>query len=280
MKRKLLIISIIAFIGLIFTNYNLVLTSTIKATDIWLNKVFPYLFIMIILNELLINLDFAHLFKNASHYIFIMSLLSGSPTSAYIINSLYQENYLTKNNANLNLLFTYFSNPLFLVTILTSIFHNQTITFKLIIIHYLSNIIIYILYKKQLEPIKFKPSNPHFNLSLAIKKGINTTSMVLGAIVFYLVLSNILIHILKLSLFKSLMIRGILEVTQGLNYLAEIKLSTKIKEMISIFFISFGGLSIHTQIKCILDESNLDYKYFLKGRIMGSIIALILTAYT
>ena len=42
-------------------------------------------------------------------------------------------------------------------------------------------------------------------------------------------------------------------------------------------FITFGGFSIHTKVKCIVEEYGLDYKYFFKGRILQLIIAIILT---
>ena len=59
MKRKLIIFIIMTLIILIFKNYQLVLSSTIDGVNIWFYKVFPYLFIMIIIQDLLINLDFA-----------------------------------------------------------------------------------------------------------------------------------------------------------------------------------------------------------------------------
>ena len=57
MKRKLTIFLIMTLIILIFKNYTLVLESTINGVSIWLYKVFPYLFIMIIIQDLLIKLN-------------------------------------------------------------------------------------------------------------------------------------------------------------------------------------------------------------------------------
>ena len=56
-----------------------------------------------------------------------------------------------------------------------------------------------------------------------------------------------------------------------------IYLNSDIKVITTVIFITFGGFSIHTQVKCILDEYGLDYKYFFKGRILQLIIAIILT---
>lgn len=270
MKKNIIYLTILGLLFLIFKNYNIVLKSSITAVNLWLYKVFPYLFIMIIINDLLINLDFQSLFKNTSIYIFIMSLLSGSPTSAVIISNLYKNNKITKNNANITLLFTYFANPLFLWTILNFIFNSKITSIKLILIHYISNLIIYFIVKKKLDKSITFNNKININISSSIKKAMTTTIMVLGAITFYLIISNIL------SL--NLLFKGLLEMTQGLNSL--INYNSSFKELLAILFISFGGLSIHTQVKCILDEEGISYKYFLKGRIMQTLIALGLTILT
>lgn len=274
MKKKITYLLIMTFVFLLFKNYNLVLNSTVTAVNIWLYKVFPYLFIMIIINDLLISLNFDSIFKNSNIYIFILSMLSGTPSSAYITAKLVNSNKITLEEGNIALMFTYFSNPLFLYTILTSIFKVKFIVFKLMAIHYLSNLIISIFIKKENKKIT-NTSNNTINISNSIKSSINTNMMILGSIVFYFVLSSIIINTFNLPPTISILVRGILELTQGLNSLIDINILGK--EVLAILFISFGGLSIHTQVKCILDDTKLEYKYFLKGRIYQTIIAIILT---
>ena len=143
MKRKLIIFIIMTLIILIFKNYQLVLSSTIDGVNIWFYKVFPYLFIMIIIQDLLINLDFANLFKRTSTFIFFMSIISGSPSNAYIISKLVKEGKITKEYGNICLIFTFFTNPLFLYSILNLIFNSLYMTIKIMIIIYISNFIIY-----------------------------------------------------------------------------------------------------------------------------------------
>ncbi len=278
MKRKLTIILIMTLIILIFKNYELVLKSTIDGVTIWLYKVFPYLFIMIIMQDILINLNLTSYFKRTSTYIFIMSILSGSPSSAYIISKLVNNNDISEDYGNVCLIFTFFANPLFLYTILKLIFNNNPTTIKLLIIIYLSNLLLYLFYKKELPNNKLKGKSKNINLALSIKTSINTNLMVLGSIVFYLVISNIIINTFNISYPYSIFVKGFLEMTQGLNSLIDCNI--KLKEIITVGFIIFGGLSIHTQVKCILDEYNLSYKYFLKGRILQMIIAIFLTAIT
>lgn len=278
MKRKLIIFTIMTLIILVFKNYQLVLSSTIDGVNIWLYKVFPYLFIMIIIQDLLINLNFANFFKRTSTYIFFMSIISGSPSNAYIISKLVKEGKITKEYGNICLIFTFFTNPLFLYSILNLIFDSFYMTIKIMIIIYISNFIIYLYYKKDLPVTNMsgKPSN--INLPSSIKSSINTNLMVLGSIVFYFIISSILIETFNICYPFDIFLRGILEMTQGLNNV--IHLNSNIKVITTIIFITFGGLSIHTQVKCILDEYGLDYKYFFKGRILQLVIAVILASFT
>ena len=275
MKRKLIIFTIMTLIILVFKNYQSVLSSTIDGVNIWLYKVFPYLFIMIIIQDLLINLNFANFFKRTSTYIFFMSIISGSPSNAYIISKLVKEEKITKEYGNTCLIFTFFTNPLFLYSILNIIFNSLYMTIKIMIIIYISNFIIYFYYKKDLPVANMYGKSSNINLPSSIKSSINTNLMVLGSIVFYFIISNILINTFNIGYPFNIFLRGLLEMTQGLNDV--IYLNSDIKVITTVIFITFGGFSIHTQVKCILDEYGLDYKYFFKGRILQLVIAIILT---
>lgn len=280
MKNKLLFIPLFIFIILLFINFDVVVTSSIDAVNIWLFKVFPYLFIMFTINDILINLNFEKIFTTTTPFIFIMSLLSGAPTNAFLISSLRNQEKIDEESANYSLYFTYFSNPLFLFSILSLLF-NKFIALKLIIIHYLSNIIIYFLVRKNIKNNHLASTKKSsFNLGFSIKKSMNTLIMILGTITFFMVLTNILTKTFALNELFTTILKGILEVTQGLNSLNNINLSLKIKEILAISFISFGGISIHSQVKCLLDEENLKYSYFFKGRIIQTTISIILTALT
>lgn len=278
MKRKITILLIMTFIILIFKNYEIVLKSTLDATTIWLNKVFPYLFIMIIIQDLLINLNFSSFFKNTAIYIFIMSLLSGTPSGTYIISKLKEQNIITKEYANTCLIFTFFANPLFLYSVLNSIFLSKLTTIRLMLILYLTNLILYFIYKKDLPSNGKSINTNEINLSSSIKTSINTTITVLGVITFYLILSNIIITEFNIIYPFNIFFKGFLEMTQGLASL--INSSIKFKEVIAMIFISFGGFSIHTQVSCILNEANLSYKFFFKGRIIQTALVVFLTIIT
>ena len=278
----------------IFTNNKEVAQIIIDAVNLFLKKVFVSLFPMFIINDLLIqhnipyyfylifNNSFQKIFKTSgtSAYVFIMSLISGSPSNAYIIKELATSNKISIEEANHFLMFTFFSNPLFLMMMLSTIFPLNT-TIKIIMIHYISNILIGILMRKKApsiskENFQKEEKNKTSSLTKSITKSISTLLMILGTVTFYMLLTYIITYLFANNLLLKTITSGFLEITNGLNNLANLTIFPKIKEIIAIAMISFGGLSIHTQIKAILEDTKINYKYFLKGRMMHTIIGILL----
>ena len=60
-----------------------------------------------------------------------------------------------------------------------------------------------------------------------------------------------------------------------LKNLSILDMSLKVKSILSVFFISFGGLSIHLQVISSLDDK-IRYRNYLIGRIYQMIISGII----
>lgn len=281
-------------IYLIFKNNQAVAEIIISAVNLFLTKVFVSLFPMFIINDILISLNipyyfyflFNRLFLKLFHvnglasYVFIMSLISGTPSNAYILKELVNNNQISSKEASHYLMFTYFSNPLFLITMLSSIF-SLKIAIKIIIIHYISNLMIAFITRKKAPDITENKltKEKHKTSSILIKsinKTMSTLLMILGTVTFYMMITYLVSIPLKGNPFFTTLISGILEITNGLNRLANLDILIKTKEILAIAIISFGGLSIHTQIKAILEDTKIEYKYFFKGRIFHTLIATFL----
>ena len=297
MKKKLMDFTfcLFCFISLIFIfkNNKEVANVIIEAVNLFLKKVFVSLFPMFILNDILINLNipyyfyllfnklFLKVFKTSGlgAYVFIMSLISGTPSNAYILKELVELEKISLEEANHFLTFTYFSNPLFLSVMLSTIF-NTNVVLKIILCHYIANIIIGILIRNKAPKIannkNILKTNWKITLTKSINKSITTLLMILGTISFYMLLTFIITSLLPNNCLIKTIISGFLEITNGLNTMTSLNILSQIKEIIASAIISFGGLSIHTQIKAILEDTNMNYSYFLKGRIMQSIISVIL----
>ena len=298
MKEKILNFTFCLFcflsIFFIFKNNKEVAEIIIDAVNLFFKKVFVSLFPMFILNDILISLNipyyfyllFSKIFLKVFHtnglgaYVFIMSLISGTPSNAYILKELVMEGKLSNEEASHFLYFTYFSNPLFLIMMLSNLFKMKT-AIKIILIHYLSNIIIGILIRKKAPKITtFTLSKDNKKkesiLTKSINKSISTLLMILGTVTFYMLLTYIITYPFQDNMLLKTCFSGFLEITNGLNNLINLNIYSKIKEIIAIAIISFGGLSIHTQIKAILEDTKINYKYFLKGRILHTIIGILL----
>lgn len=298
MKEKIYNFTFCLFLTLciffIFKNNREVSLIILDAINLFFKKVFVSLFPMFIINDILINFNFPYyfylifnnlfkkIFKTSGicAYVFIMSLISGSPSNAYIIKSLVENNKITEKEASHYLTFTYFSNPLFLTLMLSQIFNSSTVL-KIIIIHYISNLIIGLILRKKApnisnNNIEIKKIPLSSALIKSINRSITTLLMILGTIVFYMLLTFIITSFIKDNLLLKTIIAGVLEITNGLNSLTNLEILSKIKEIIAVMIISFGGLSINTQIKAILEDTNINYFSFLKGRIMQSLISGIL----
>jgi len=248
---------------------------------------------MFVLNDIIINTNilrnitifinpiFNKIFNTTgfSSQAFLLSLFSGTPSSAFIIKEMLDNQSITLEDANKLITFTYFSNPLFLYNILSLSF-NKFITIKIIITHYLSNIVIGLIFrnKKIGRVIKNKNSikenkNLFLILPLSITKSLNTLIMILGTLTFYMIISNIIINIFKLSPISNVLIKGFLEITQSLNILNNLNVPSIIKEIIAISIISFGGLSIHSQVLSLISDTNISYKNFFFARIIHTLVS-------
>jgi len=292
--KNIFTIILLSIIIYILFKYNSILnTSVIDAVNLWITKVFPSLFIMFIINDIIINTIilnnltkiinpiFNKIFNTTgnSSEVFLLSIFSGTPSSAFIIKEMLANNKITLESANKLISFTYFSNPLFLYNILNATF-NKYITFKIILIHYLSNLIIGLFFRKTnyennncLKDNNITNRNIFLLLPNSIKKSINTLLMILGTITFYMIITNIIINIFNIPPIFDILIKGILEITQSLNILNTLKITSIIKEIIALAIISFGGLSIHTQVISLISDTKISYKNFFIGRILHVLIS-------
>lgn len=278
-KKKInifIIILIYLFIYIIFRNSNNLSNITFLSLKMYILKVFPFLFIMMILNNLLIKCNlpyyFNKIFKNNDLYIFFSSILSGSPINAVILKNYLENDYITVKKASKILAYTSFNNPLFLYNYLHLILNNNYNVIKVMGILYISNFILYIYFNKKNNSqsfIKYKEYNLKKELFNSIYESIQNLIKIMGIIIFFKIILDLLMT--KESICYSLL-KGLVEVTTGLNDLVNFNISIKIKEIISYIIISFMGLSIQMQMSIILEKYNIDYKYFYTSRVF--IIAL------
>lgn len=274
MRKLLIFILFLLFI----LNRETVLLSGIEAINIWTNTIFPLLFPTFILSDLLISSGivntitkifgkiYTKLFKLPAYgmYIFLISLISGTPTNAKNLKILRDANYISDLEVTKILSTCVFFNPLLIISVTN---------LKVLLILWLSNIITGIIMnrKNTTKYIPIKNVDKPFNLGKSIENNVNLLLNILGTITVFLMLSSIIT--VKIPLIKVL-IAGLLEVTNGLNKLNLFFKSSMLFEYLALLILSFGGLSIFIQIKSILKDTSIDIKYFLCSRLLCANISL------
>lgn len=301
----LVVFFLILLLLFIFTNSVLVNEVISFSYDIFINSVFPSLFPMFLISSLLVAMGIPKVLgslfaigmqklfkvKGISSFIIFMSMLTGFPSSAKYIAELLDKNLITIEDAKKVLLFSFFSNPLFIINTVGILFlNNKTYGFLILLAHILANFILGIILRNYLKKedntvysIKdslkemvnnINNSNVFAILFTTIKNSLGLLLSIFGTITFFLILTNF-VTLPFFSLTLKAMVAGVLEMTSGLKYVSMLDYSLKVKAYLSVFLISFGGLSIHTQIMSILSKYKIPYLPFLLSRIFHAIISIV-----
>ncbi len=285
MKNKLTKLTIIFFFILIFIKKDIMYYTIYNTVILWFKNIVPNLLPMFIITSLIIESNliinicnifgklFNKIFKCSNYGIFIyfLSLFTGSPSNAKYINDLVNNNLISNTLSDKLLLFTSNYNTLLIYSLLT-LYLSKSISIKIISIIIISNIIVGLIFRNMnYIDLKTNYIKRKINISKIIKDTIDTLLMILGTLIFF----NIIINLLPIKnmLLKNIL-NGFLEITTGLKGLEYLDINTNIKILLSTIYLSFGGLSIHTQIKSILPDTN--YTLFLKSRLYAVVISIIL----
>jgi len=303
MMRKIL--NIIVIVITLFMLYKvvvekmLVYNSINYALNIWVKNLIPTLFPFFIISDILINFNFTFyipkILKKMCKFLFnitdnmitilMLSVISGFPSNARNTRTLYDKGLITLDEANHILIFSHFSNPLFILTTVSIFFFNNTdVGIILLISHYLSNLILGILFRNYFshddnnDNIKdFKKIDFGSILIGSIKKSVDTILLICGIIVIFMLLSSIIINTFDFNIYNSMLIKGLLEITIGIEALGKLNISMIYKLVIASCFLAFGGFSVHMQVISQITGTEIKYKFFVIGRLFQMILAGIIT---
>lgn len=309
--ESILILFLLVCVGIeILTESGAIMNSVLFSFQIWYKNIFPSLFPFFVLSELLIHYGFVEFLSellkgfmyrffrmngNAS-FVFVMSMISGFPSSAKYIRELHLKGLLDETESTKLLMFTHFSNPLFILGTVSLLFlQNKEVGIFILICHYITNFIIGFLFRNW-YPCKIKPERVSIKkailkmhqkriqnktsfgsvVSNALTNSINTLLLILGTVTMFLILTTILDHNLSLGSYYQSILNGFVEMTQGLKYVSMLALPLKYKSIMTVMILSFGGLSVHMQVLSILSDTKIKYLPFLTARLLHAAISGIL----
>lgn len=297
-KNFIICTLILLFLFEIFEHTNVINNIFIDSSKLWFYNLLPTLFPFFIITDLLSNYGFINylskLFGNImkifnlnkkSSYGFFMSIISGFPGNGKLIKELLDNKEISEQDATKLLTFTHFSNPLFIIgTIGTMFLHNKKLSILILIIHYLTNIIIGILFRNiYILPTvnnnekKEKQKQAFIKVIInSITNSTNTMFTIYGIIIITSLIINLITINLNIPLFPKYILTGLIEITQGLKLITTLNISLINKITIITFFLSFGGISIHMQIMGILQEYKINYFIYLIARLLHASISSFL----
>lgn len=286
MKKNLTKILIIFLFIILFFKRSEVNDAVLIGINIWYQQLLPSLFPFFLFSDAFVSSGivddlskrfgnlFAKIFKVSkySFFIFFISLASGSPTNAKNIKNMLESGYILKEEAEKILCFTMFYNP-FLIYSITSLYLTSEDALKIILVTYITNIIIGLIlrYKKCRINNTLKENKKKILFVDSIKNTIFSLIGILGTIITMM----IIITLLKTNnLILDNVFNGFLEITSGIINLCNLNISYNLKLILTIIYLSFGGISIHMQIKSILKDA-ISYKLFYQTRILAIVIGLL-----
>lgn len=287
-KKSIIIIYIFIILELlILFNSNIIIKSVNSSSLMFIKKIFPSLFPTMVIGNILIKSNVyliipkkikAFLFKkfnfsNSTMELFIISLITGSPSSAMYINNYLNGGLINKKEAEALLCSTHFINPLFIVAgVGVGVFNNVKIGFVLFIMLFISTLIKIYLNKNNFKNskkkiINIKNTNLITNITSSIKESINALLLIFGIVVIFNILVSLVSHILDLSELASCVINGLLEMTGGIIKLSNLNVNIYIKIFLAYYFLNFGGLCIQMQSMSMIDNKKIRYLKYLIFRL-------------
>ena len=277
MKKKLISVSIIAFIFLLCLFPSQLSASSSKSLILWYSKILPSLFPFAIAINMLESLGVAKmlnrklspitkiLFHLNGHTAFpiVFGALAGFPTSANILNDLYKKNIISLKECQC--LMSFSNNPglIFIISTVGVIFLNNKIYGYIILGGtLLSSLITGIICGKVFNPsnnnyiTKFvQKTEPIISIGKILSSSITLASQILIMIGGCIMLFGIIIELLYIAnvlssdnLIFSGIVSGLFEMTTGLELLGKSTLPIEIKIGLCTFIVNFGGLSVLMQV--------------------------------
>ncbi|MBO6194886.1 MAG: hypothetical protein J6O56_00915 [Bacilli bacterium] len=275
MKKYTNIILIFLFVILdIFILYKskIVINSFRETLNICLYNLMPTLFLSILINQMLIKLNFEKFIpkklikklfnindKEAS--IFLLSIVSGFPNNSKML--------IDDINLNNIIQYTNFINPIFLICTIKDL----KLSILILLSHYISSIIIGIILRN--KNIIYTNKNSYNKVSYlsmyysTLKDTIYTISIIFSNILLFSIINSLIINIFNFNDIVSSIIKGIIEFSSGIYDISN--MSIKYKGLIILFIISFSSFSMHMQIMSI--NPKIKYIKFFLFRIFNVFIS-------
>ena len=205
--------------------------------------------------------------------LFPIGILGGYPTGARAVTQIYGSGAITKQQAEHLLSFCSNAGPSFLFGICGQFFDQSWMVWLLWGVHILSAIAVGMCCSHgtgktvTIDKLQMVP------LPEAIDKGIRTTARVCGCVILFRI---IIAYVDKLNIAGSrlsLLLAGILELTNGVCRLDQIS-NIGLRFVVASAFLSFGGICVLMQTASVTQD--LGIRSYIKGKLLHCVISTVL----
>lgn len=277
-------------------NLDIVINSTLSASYLFITKVFVSIFPFIILSDILFYFNYDLFLKKifgniisklfnvskSTSIIYVLSILTSHPTNSLYIKEMLDRKEIDENDINKILLTTYFPSIAFVIgTIGIGIYHSIKTGVFLYLTILIKNILIGIFLRgknlsKEIQSIKKNNITLQETISNSIIKGINISYTILGNIIIFTIIVNLLNNYLNINSTILSLISGMLEMTSGIFMISNLNINLSQKILLTSFILNFSGLSIIFQTTSILNKYKINIKKILIIKLIFSIMILLI----
>lgn len=269
--KKLIIIVFFIFELFIFLNSKELLIEEQNTINNCIYSYLPSMFFSIFISNYLFLNNYYEIFKSKFNLnkkdigIIILSIFSGYPNNIRLLNESKNEYLLYSTN---------FINPVFFIMTFNNLYlKNNKLCLIILISHYLSNIIIFLIYKNKYKYFDYKKENISNSYTKSLILTIKTLSIIFSNLLFITLLITLLKLIIHNTLYKTILI-GIIEFSNGIIYLSKLNIISFYKGLLILIIISFGSISIFLQ--SISLNSKIKSIKFLFNKILNTLIAILI----
>lgn len=277
-------------------NLDIVINSTLSASYLFITKVFVSIFPFIILSDILFYFNYDLFLKKifgniisklfnvskSTSIIYVLSILTSHPTNSIYIKEMLDRKEIDENDINKILLTTYFPSIAFVIgTIGIGIYHSIKTGIFLYLTILIKNILIGIFLRgknlsKEIQSIKKNNITLQETISNSIIKGINISYTILGNIIIFTIIVNLLNNYLNINSTILSLMSGMLEMTSGIFMISNLNINLSQKILLTSFILNFSGLSIIFQTTSILNKYKINIKKILIIKLIFSIMILLI----
>lgn len=279
----------------------------------WFDTVLPTLLPFIIISNLIIGMQITRIlskflypflrliFKVSPNgsYPILIGFLSGIPVGAKATADLVERGDIGKEEGQYLLSFCNNPSPMFIMSFIAiSQLKQPSIRFHLLIINLLSAILgsfvcfrMGSLFKHKQKSIntlsiqELTSSTTNQDTSIkfdfgvldkAIMDGFEVLTKVGGYIILFSIPAEIISSLSTVNYFIKVISLGLLEITTGINHIANTSLDLNTKIILIVTITAFGGLSGMTQTKSVISNTKLSIVTYFKNKIVHMLIAFAL----